>query len=133
MQLPPKNARLLSYLATLLPPAFFGIAFPDAFFAALDVAGTYGVLLLFGVIPAGINFLPCFGRLHRPVRACVCVWVKGEGGGGGGMSEGVCPSLLLDKTIHYTNVPSLFVRWNALTRDKPVRSTSCTSEASDRC
>lgn len=40
-------------MASLLPPLFFGTAFPGAFFAALDVAGTYGVLLLFGVIPAG--------------------------------------------------------------------------------
>ncbi|KAK9868721.1 hypothetical protein WJX84_001096 [Apatococcus fuscideae] len=62
LPLPPKHSRLLSYLAALLPPAFFGVAFPDAFFSALDVAGTYGVLLLFGVIPAAMAWRERYGE-----------------------------------------------------------------------
>ena len=40
--------------ATWVPPFIFAVLFPDKFFAALDSAGTYGVLVLFGVITAAM-------------------------------------------------------------------------------
>ncbi|KAK9835560.1 hypothetical protein WJX74_002929 [Apatococcus lobatus] len=62
LPIPSEKSRLYSYMASLLPPVFFGIAFPGAFFAALDVAGTYGVLLLFGVIPAAMAWSERYGE-----------------------------------------------------------------------
>ena len=57
-------------MASLLPPVVFGIAFPGAFFAALDVAGTYGVLLLFGVIPAGDHLASVILLMEHVVHDC---------------------------------------------------------------
>lgn len=34
-----------------MPPSIFALTYPDVFFKALDVAGTYGVLVLFGCFP----------------------------------------------------------------------------------
>eukprot|EP00892_Ulva_mutabilis_P010671 jgi/Ulvmu1/7977/UM004_0210.1 len=48
--------RVPAYVLTLLPPYVFALAFPDVFFQALDLAGTYGVLVLFGVMPAAMVF-----------------------------------------------------------------------------
>ena len=43
---------LLPYVLTSVPPLIMAVLNPDAFFAALDIAGTYGVLVLFGILPA---------------------------------------------------------------------------------
>lgn len=42
------------YAATLLPPLAGALAAPDIFFGALSAAGTYGVLALFGLLPAAM-------------------------------------------------------------------------------
>ncbi|GLJ13804.1 hypothetical protein SUGI_0220310 [Cryptomeria japonica] len=44
----------LSYLLTIVPPIFLSLLNPDIFFKALDFAGTYGVLVLFGILPAAM-------------------------------------------------------------------------------
>jgi tyrosine-specific transport protein len=46
-----RNARAPAYALTLLPPYALALAYPDVFFSALDLAGTYGVLVLFGLLP----------------------------------------------------------------------------------
>lgn len=41
-----------NFLATLLPPVAFTAISPDVFLQALDAAGTYGIAVLFGGLPA---------------------------------------------------------------------------------
>jgi amino acid permease len=43
--------RAQAYVLTLLPPYVLALAFPTVFYVALDLAGTYGVLVLFGLLP----------------------------------------------------------------------------------
>ena len=54
MQVPPGKKSPLPYVASLLPPTLLALSYPDVFFKALDYAGTYGVLLLFGLVPAAM-------------------------------------------------------------------------------
>jgi len=42
----------IPYAVTILPPYVLALSFPGIFFSALDAAGTYGVLVLFGLMPA---------------------------------------------------------------------------------
>ena len=56
MQLPAQKRQLLPYVIALVPPFVLQLFFKDLFFSALDVAGTYGVLVLFGVIPAAMTW-----------------------------------------------------------------------------
>jgi tyrosine-specific transport protein len=44
----------LPYILTLFPPLVLALLSPDIFYKALDFAGTYGVLVLFGVLPAAM-------------------------------------------------------------------------------
>lgn len=46
--------RWQDYVATLSPPVFFAGASPDIFLNALDAAGTYGIAVLFGALPAAM-------------------------------------------------------------------------------
>ena len=41
-------------LLTAGPPLVLALSFPGVFFSALDYAGTYGVLVLFGLLPAAM-------------------------------------------------------------------------------
>ena len=45
-----KNAGV--YALTVLPPTVFALWKPDVFISAVDTAGTFGVLVLFGIVPA---------------------------------------------------------------------------------
>jgi len=55
--LPNKPPRDLSlYCLTLLPPLLLAILDPGVFLSALDIAGTYGISLLFGILPALFTF-----------------------------------------------------------------------------
>lgn len=47
----PALRRAAPLLLTLLPPTAASLTYPDAFFSALEVAGIYGVMTLFGVLP----------------------------------------------------------------------------------
>ncbi|KAI5072584.1 hypothetical protein GOP47_0012690 [Adiantum capillus-veneris] len=44
----------IPYLLSVFPPLVFSLLNPDIFFKALDFAGTYGVLILFGILPAAM-------------------------------------------------------------------------------
>lgn len=46
----------LPYFLTTIPPLVLALLNPDIFFKALDFAGTYGVLLLFGILPAAMSW-----------------------------------------------------------------------------
>ncbi|XP_071726364.1 uncharacterized protein [Rutidosis leptorrhynchoides] len=56
LKLPSDKNRPLPYLLTLFPPLILSLLDPDIFFKALDFAGTYGVLVLFGVLPAAMSW-----------------------------------------------------------------------------
>ncbi|KAK2431383.1 tyrosine-specific transport protein [Trifolium repens] len=56
LNLPTGQNRPLPYILTLIPPLILSLLDPEIFFKALDFAGTYGVLLLFGVIPAAMSW-----------------------------------------------------------------------------
>lgn len=44
------------FAATLIPPVIFAASTPDIFLKALDIAGTYGIAVLFGVLPAAMTW-----------------------------------------------------------------------------
>ncbi len=53
-QLPPGGRQPVPYALTLLPPLALALSFPGVFFSSLSVAGAYGVMFLFGVLPAAM-------------------------------------------------------------------------------
>ncbi|CAN4119072.1 unnamed protein product [Withania somnifera] len=56
LKLPTGSNRPLPYLLTLVPPLILSLLDPEIFFKALDFAGTYGVLVLFGLLPAAMSY-----------------------------------------------------------------------------
>ncbi|QDZ19422.1 tyrosine-specific transport protein [Chloropicon primus] len=54
LNMPVNTKSLVPFSLTLVPPALFAVVYPDAFLSALEYAGTYGVLALFGVLPAAM-------------------------------------------------------------------------------
>ncbi|KAH7837722.1 hypothetical protein Vadar_017235 [Vaccinium darrowii] len=56
LKLPSGQSRPLPYLLTLIPPLALSLLDPDIFFKALDFAGTYGVLVLFGILPGAMSW-----------------------------------------------------------------------------
>ncbi|KAB2615287.1 hypothetical protein D8674_021875 [Pyrus ussuriensis x Pyrus communis] len=56
LKLPGGQSRSLPYLMTLAPPVVLSLLDPEIFFKALDFAGTYGVLVLFGIVPAAMSW-----------------------------------------------------------------------------
>ena len=54
LQKPIGKDKEIPIAATVLPPLALAITFPDVFFKALDFAGTYGVLVLFGILPCAM-------------------------------------------------------------------------------
>ncbi|KAL9405265.1 hypothetical protein Peur_002237 [Populus x canadensis] len=54
LKLPAGENKPLPYILTLIPPLVLALLEPEIFFKALDFAGTYGVLVLFGIIPAAM-------------------------------------------------------------------------------
>ncbi|KAL8527327.1 hypothetical protein ACS0TY_005264 [Phlomoides rotata] len=71
LKLPAGENRLLPYALTLVPPLILSLLDPEIFFKALDFAGTYGVLVLFGVLPAAMSwsdrYSPSSESLKMPV------------------------------------------------------------------
>jgi tyrosine-specific transport protein len=59
--LPAGGGKAVPYALTLVPPLALGILYPDIFFRALDFAGTYGVLVLFGLVPAAMAWSERYG------------------------------------------------------------------------
>ncbi|PPS05351.1 hypothetical protein GOBAR_AA15300 [Gossypium barbadense] len=56
LKLPAGENRPQPYLLTLIPPLGLALLDPGIFFKALDFAGTYGVLVLFGILPAAMSW-----------------------------------------------------------------------------
>ncbi|TYH53872.1 hypothetical protein E1A91_D09G125300v1 [Gossypium mustelinum] len=56
LKLPAGENRPQPYLLTLIPPIGLALLDPEIFFKALDFAGTYGVLVLFGILPAAMSW-----------------------------------------------------------------------------
>ncbi|KAI8525939.1 hypothetical protein RHMOL_Rhmol13G0269500 [Rhododendron molle] len=57
LKLPSGQSRPLPYLLTLIPPLLvLKLLDPDIFFKAMDFAGTYGVLVLFGILPGAMSW-----------------------------------------------------------------------------
>ncbi|KAK7300286.1 hypothetical protein RJT34_11128 [Clitoria ternatea] len=56
LNLPTGQNRPFPYILTLVPPLILSLLDPEIFFKALDFAGTYGVLVLFGVVPAAMSW-----------------------------------------------------------------------------
>jgi tyrosine-specific transport protein len=53
------------YFITLLPPAIWALIDQDSFITALDIGGTYGVLLLFGILPALLSYAQRYSKGDR--------------------------------------------------------------------
>ncbi|XP_024530937.1 uncharacterized protein LOC9646664 [Selaginella moellendorffii] len=56
----------LPYAVTLLPPTALALLSPDIFFKALDFAGAYGVLVLFGILPASMAWSQRYSTSSLP-------------------------------------------------------------------
>ncbi|KAF6149459.1 hypothetical protein GIB67_016997 [Kingdonia uniflora] len=56
LKVPTGQNNPLPYLLTLFPPLVLSLLDPEIFFKALDFAGTYGVLVLFGFLPAAMSW-----------------------------------------------------------------------------
>lgn len=54
VQVPSGEKSPLPFAVCIVPPTILALSYPDVFFKALDYAGTYGVLLLFGLTPAAM-------------------------------------------------------------------------------
>ncbi|GAB0489102.1 hypothetical protein MMPV_000318 [Pyropia vietnamensis] len=51
----------VAYAVTLVPPTTAAVVAPDAFFGALDVAGAFGVSVLFGLLPCAMAWRLRYG------------------------------------------------------------------------
>jgi len=81
MKMPTNTRNALPFIVTLFPPAVFALGYPDIFLQALEYAGTYGVLGLFGILPAAmawkarerddLSHLPTMVPGGKPVLALV--------------------------------------------------------------
>ncbi|XP_034213825.1 tyrosine-specific transport protein isoform X3 [Prunus dulcis] len=56
LKLPAGQSRSLPYAMTLVPPIVLSLLDPEIFFKVLDFAGTYGVLVLFGILPPAMSW-----------------------------------------------------------------------------
>ncbi|KAJ3697558.1 hypothetical protein LUZ61_001263 [Rhynchospora tenuis] len=68
LKLPTGQNKPLPYLLTLLPPLVLALLDPEIFFKALDFAGTYGVLVLFGVLPAAMSWSERYSSETQPLN-----------------------------------------------------------------
>ena len=64
----PGEKALLGAL-TLLPPLGFAVGDPSILFSALDNGGTYGVMTLFGILPAAMAWAQRYGEGRDPDTA----------------------------------------------------------------
>ncbi|XP_023530389.1 uncharacterized protein LOC111792980 isoform X1 [Cucurbita pepo subsp. pepo] len=68
LKLPSGENKPLPFILTLVPPLILSLIDPEIFFKSLDVAGTYGVLLLFGIIPAAMSWSDRYSRSPPSVK-----------------------------------------------------------------
>ena len=80
------------YMATLIPPTIFAVSNPDIFLSALDTAGAFGVLTLFGCLPPAMAWANRHGEGLGDARGAKGgdVWGVGPAGAGGGGSASGC-------------------------------------------
>jgi tyrosine-specific transport protein len=62
----PFRQRLGLYSLVLLPPLAVAVSDPSLFFALLDTAGTYGILVLFGIMPAAMAWVQRYAPGAEP-------------------------------------------------------------------
>ncbi len=93
---PPRS--VVPYAATLLPPLAGALAAPGIFFGALNAAGTYGVLVLFGLLPAAMAAVE---RRGAELGQAPAGTVRLLGGGVGGLVAvgGVAAAVILGETV----------------------------------
>lgn len=68
LKLPAGQNMPLPYVLTLVPPLILSLLDPEIFFKALDFAGTYGVLVLFGVLPAAMSWSDRYSRSSESLK-----------------------------------------------------------------
>lgn len=68
---PPPVQKGVLYALTLGPPLAVAMSDPTLFFAALDNAGTYGILTLFGIIPAAMAWVQRYSDDAEPAVEAV--------------------------------------------------------------
>ena len=79
LKLPAGRQQPLPYLLTVLPPTAVALTFPDMFLTALDAAGTYGVMTLFGVLPPAMAWSERWPACLPDLQACpalLFVWAE---------------------------------------------------------
>jgi tyrosine-specific transport protein len=55
--MPTSKRAPVPFAVTLLPPLVLAVSYPDVFFNALEFAGVFGVLVLFGVLPGAMAWV----------------------------------------------------------------------------
>ncbi|XP_073273468.1 uncharacterized protein [Primulina huaijiensis] len=70
---PPGRNEPLQYMLILIPPLIMALLDPEIFFKALDFAGTYGVLVLFGILPAAMSWVDRGSAMAKSSRIPVLV------------------------------------------------------------
>ncbi|XP_044504843.1 tyrosine-specific transport protein [Mangifera indica] len=68
LKLPTGQSSPQPYLLTLIPPLILSLLDPEIFFKALDFAGTYGVLVLFGILPAAMAWSDRYSSSYPSVK-----------------------------------------------------------------
>jgi tyrosine-specific transport protein len=93
--LPVGSGKAVPYAVTLLPPLGLALAFPGLFFKALDFAGTYGVLVLFGLVPVAMVWSERYGETETLSAREVAPGGKGALVVAGAAAAGVIANQLL--------------------------------------
>ena len=74
-----------TFALALVPPTVFALSYPDIFLSALDSAGTFGVLTLFGCLPPLMAWSDRYGL---PWEQTAAEGGAAEGGGFEGVPRG---------------------------------------------
>lgn len=61
----------LPYGLTLIPPLILALSFPGIFFNALEFAGVFGVLILFGILPPAMTWESRYSATRSEVPSLV--------------------------------------------------------------
>ncbi|MFH1878368.1 MAG: aromatic amino acid transport family protein [Candidatus Omnitrophota bacterium] len=66
-----RSNKLIVILLSFLPPLAITLIYPDIFLTALDMAGAFGVAVLFGILPCVIAIVRARAARRAPVSAVV--------------------------------------------------------------
>lgn len=92
-RLPGGQRHLGPFVATLVPPLVLSLALRDVFFSALDTAGTYGVMTLFGIFP------PILAFVARSRDSCPDFQLVPGGNGVLAVVAGAAAAIILNKAL----------------------------------